>query len=109
MTKSEIIDRVAEGTGLTKLETEAVVNGFLKTVVDALAEGESVEIRGFGTFRVKERAPRTGRNPKTGKVVEIDTQYVPHVRLSREVRRLIDEAIKKRAGRRGTSTESDES
>lgn len=95
MTKSEIIDKVAEGTGLTKLETEAVINGFLKTVVDALSEGESVELRGFGTFRVKERAPRIGRNPKTGKIVEIDTQYVPHVKLSREVRRVIDEAIKK--------------
>ena len=77
MTKSDVIDRVAEGTGLTKLETEAVINGFLKTIVDGLAEGESIELRGFGTFRVKERAPRTGRNPKTGKLVEIDIQYVP--------------------------------
>ena len=98
MTKSEIIDRVAEGTGLTKLETEAVVNGFLKTVVDVLAEGDSVELRGFGTFRVKERAPRTGRNPKTGKIVEIDVQYVPHVKMSREVRRHVDESIKQSKG-----------
>lgn len=108
MTKSEIIDRVAEGTGLTKLETEAVVNGFLKTVVDALAAGESVEIRGFGTFRIKERAPRTGRNPKTGRVVDIDTQYVPHVKLSREVRRLVDEAIKERGTRPQLSEEPEE-
>ncbi|MCE2502707.1 MAG: integration host factor subunit beta [Chlorobi bacterium] len=94
MTKSDVIDQVAEGTGLTKLETEAVVNGFLKTIVDALAEGESIELRGFGTFRVKERAPRTGRNPKTGKLVEIDIQYVPHFKMSREVRRHIDNSIK---------------
>lgn len=98
MTKSDMIDIVAGGTGLTKLETEAVINGFLKTIVQALAEGESVELRGFGTFRIKERAPRTGRNPKTGKVVEIDTQYVPHVRISREVRRYIDEEVKKLRG-----------
>ncbi|MGE3800145.1 MAG: HU family DNA-binding protein [Candidatus Kapaibacterium sp.] len=94
MTKSDVIDRVAEGTGLTKLETEAVINGFLKTIVDALAEGDSIELRGFGTFRVKERAPRTGRNPKTGKIVEIDVQYVPHFKMSREVRKHIDEMIK---------------
>ncbi len=94
MTKSDLIDIVANGTGLTKLETEAVVNGFLKSVVDALSSGESVELRGFGTFRVKERAPRIGRNPKTGKVVEIDTQYVPHVKISREVRKHIDQSIK---------------
>ena len=94
MTKSDVIDRVAEGTGLTKLETEAVINGFLKTIVDTLAEGESIELRGFGTFRTKERAPRTGRNPKTGKIVEIDVQYVPNFKMSREVRKHIDEAIK---------------
>lgn len=93
-----MIDIVAGGTGLTKLETEAVINGFLRTIVQALAEGESVELRGFGTFRIKERAPRVGRNPKTGKEVEIDTQYVPHVRISREVRRYIDEEIKKLKG-----------
>ncbi len=98
MTKSDMIDIVAGGTGLTKLETEAVINGFLRTIVQALAEGESVELRGFGTFRIKERAPRVGRNPKTGKEVEIDTQYVPHVRISREVRRYIDEEIKKLKG-----------
>lgn len=108
MTKSEIIDRVADGTGLTKLETEAVINGFLKTVVDALAAGESVELRGFGTFRVKERAPRVGRNPKTGKIVEIDTQYVPHVKLSREVRRVIDEAIKQAGIQPDTGPQSDD-
>lgn len=108
MTKSEIIDRVADGTGLTKLETEAVINGFLKTVVDALAAGESVELRGFGTFRVKERAPRVGRNPKTGKIVEIDTQYVPHVKLSREVRRVIDEAIKQAGIQPDSGPQSDD-
>lgn len=102
MTKSDLIDIVANGTGLTKLETEAVVNGFLKSIVDVLASGESVELRGFGNFRIKERAPRIGRNPKTGKVVEIDTQYVPHVKISREVRKHIDAAIKKEKGHRET-------
>jgi DNA-binding protein HU-beta len=97
MTKSDIVDRIAQGTGLTKLETEAVVDGFLKTVVEALCHDEHVELRGFGTFRVKERAPRTGRNPRTGQVVELDEQYVPHFKVSRELRQLVDRAIKSKS------------
>ncbi len=98
MTKSDIIDRVAQGTGLTKVETEAVIDGFLKTIVEALARQEHVELRGFGTFRVKERAPRTGRNPRTGKVVELDAQYVPHLKISRDLRQLVDQTIKSSQG-----------
>ena len=94
MTKSDIVDRIALGTGLTKLETEAVVDGFLKTVIDALCRDEHVEIRGFGTFRVKERAPRIGRNPRTGETVSLDGQFVPHFKVSRELRQLVDEAVK---------------
>jgi DNA-binding protein HU-beta len=94
MTKSDIVDRIAQGTGLTKLETEAVVDGFLKTVVEALSRDEHVEIRGFGTFRVKERAPRVGRNPRTGQTVSLDGQFVPHLKVSRELRQLVDESVK---------------
>jgi integration host factor beta subunit len=94
MTKSDIVDRIAQGTGLTKLETEAVVDGFLKTVIEALSHDEHVEIRGFGTFRVKERAPRIGRNPRTGETVSLDNQFVPHFKVSRELRQLIDESVK---------------
>jgi DNA-binding protein HU-beta len=94
MTKSDIVDRIAQGTGLTKLETEAVVDGFLKTVIEALSRDEHVEIRGYGTFRVKERAPRIGRNPRTGETVSLDNQFVPHFKVSRELRQLIDESVK---------------
>lgn len=94
MTKSDIIDRVADGTGLTKLETEAVIDGFLKTVAEALCRKEPVEIRGFGTYRVKERAPRIGRNPRTGEFVDLDGQFVPHFKVSRDLRDLVDKAIK---------------
>jgi DNA-binding protein HU-beta len=99
MTKSDIIDRVADGTGLTKLETEAVIDGFLKTVAETLCRDEHVEIRGFGTFRVKERAPRIGRNPRTGEVVDLDGQFVPHFKVSRELRDLVDRAIKSANGK----------
>jgi len=94
MTKSDIIDRVAEGTGLTKVETEAVVDGFLKTVIDALCRADHVELRGFGTFRVKERAPRIGRNPRTGEVVDLDGQFVPHFKVSREFRDLVNRSVR---------------
>lgn len=106
MTKSDIVDRIAQGTGLTKLETEAVVDGFLKTVVEALSHDEHVEIRGFGTFRVKERAPRIGRNPRTGESVSLDNQFVPHFKVSRELRQHIDESVKslQKAGESKAST-----
>ncbi len=99
MTKSDIIDRIAQGTGLTKLETEAVVDGFLKTVADALSRDDHVELRGFGTFRVKERAPRVGRNPRTGEHVQLAAQFVPQFKVSRELRQTIDKAIKEQRAR----------
>ena len=58
MTKQNIIDIVSDATGLTKVETEAVMNGVMKTIIDALAENERVELRGFGTFGVKHRMPK---------------------------------------------------
>ena len=64
MTKADIVDKVAAGTGLTKLETEAIVEGFLKTVIEALKEGKGIEIRGFGSYRVKKKNARQARNPK---------------------------------------------
>lgn len=95
MTKADIVDAIAQGTGLTKMETEAVVDGFLKTVADGLCRGETIELRNFGVFRVKERAPRIGRNPRTGEVVELDTQYVPHFKVSRELRQFVDREVKR--------------
>ena len=71
MTKAQIVDLIAHATGLTKLETEAVVDGFMHTVLDAVAEGDRVELRGFGTFRSVERAPRTARNPRTDQPVPV--------------------------------------
>jgi nucleoid DNA-binding protein len=94
--KSDIVDRVASATGLTKLETEAVVDGLLVTIVDALAQGENVDLRGFGSFRVKRRAPRMARNPKSGDSVPVPEQYVPVFVVARGIRRKIDDAIRTR-------------
>ncbi len=96
MTKADIIDRIAGGTGLTKIETEAVVNGFIATVVQALVEGESVELRGFGSFRAQHRAPRSARNPRTKETVEIAARHVPVFRPSKDFRQAVEDAYKDR-------------
>lgn len=96
VTKAEIVDRIATGTGLTRIETEAVVNGFFSTVVEALREGDNIEIRGFGTFRVQHRAARSARNPQTNVEMEIEERYVPVFKPSKEFRGVIDEAWKAR-------------
>ena len=94
VTKADIIDRIATGTGLTKIETEAVVNGFITTLIDAMKEGDGVEIRGFGSFRVQPRKPRTARNPQTNEEVRIGPRFVPVFRPSRDLRKLVDQNMK---------------
>ncbi|MDX1546095.1 MAG: HU family DNA-binding protein [Rhodothermales bacterium] len=92
VTKADIIDHIATATGLTKIETEAVVNGFITTVMQALTEGDSVELRGFGAFRTQYRAPRVARNPRTKEVVEIEARTVPVFRPSKDFRDAVDRA-----------------
>lgn len=92
MTKADLVDRIANGTGLTKIETEAVVNGFIATVIQALIDGESVELRGFGSFRVQHRAARTARNPRTKEKVEIAERDVPVFKPSKDFREAVNAA-----------------
>ena len=94
MTKADIVAQIAEATGLTKTDTAAVVEGFLKSVSSALERGEHIEIRGFGTFKVVMRASRTGRNPKTGEVVKIPERPVPIFKPSRELRTGVEARVK---------------
>lgn len=86
MTKGKIVNIVADGTGLTKVETAAVIDGFLATVVYALTQGESVQIRDLGTLRVAKRKSRTARNPRTGGIVLIPAQIVAKFRPSKSLR-----------------------
>lgn len=94
MTKADIVDRVALGTGLTKLETEAIIEGFFKTVIEALREGKGIEIRGFGTYKVKKKRARQARNPKTGEQVFVPEHYVPTFKFSRDFKELVDKGMK---------------
>ncbi len=93
MTKADIVDRIASGTGLTKIETEAVVDGFMTTVIQALQEGERIELRGFGSFEVVRRAPRTARNPRTNEEIRVAARYMPVFNVSPDVRESVNDAV----------------
>ena len=75
MNKTELIAAVAEKTGMSKKDTEAVIAATLGTITAALHEEEKVQLMGFGSFEVKKRAARTGRNPRTGEIIEIPATY----------------------------------
>jgi len=94
VTKADIVDVIAEATGLTKVETEAVIEGFLSTIKNALQEGEKVEFRGFGSFSVKKRMPKKARNPGTGEVVYLPERYVPVFKASKLLKELISVNLK---------------
>ena len=77
MNKTELINAVAETSGLTKKDSEVALNAILDTIQSAMKNGDKVQLVGFGSFEVKERAARTGRNPRTKEVVEIPASKVP--------------------------------
>jgi len=85
--KSELIARIAVGNHhLFHKDIERIVNVILDEIVEALSRGDRVELRGFGAFTVKHRAPRTGRNPRTGATVKVDEKFVPFFKSGRELR-----------------------
>jgi len=86
MTKQDIVDTVAEATGLTKVETEAVMNGVMATIIDSLGRNERVELRGFGTFGVKHRMPKKARNPGTGEAIYLPERHVPTFKPAKHMR-----------------------
>ena len=95
MTKADVVDLIADATGLTKVETEAVIDGFLTTIVGALKAGERVEFRGFGSFNVKKRRPKKARNPGTGEEVRLPERYVPTFKPSKILRNEVNESLKR--------------
>ena len=95
MTKQQIVDIVSNATGLTKVETETVMNGIMSTVIDSLAANERVELRGFGTFGIKHRMPKKARNPGTGDPIYLPERYVPTFKPSKLMRSRVNELINK--------------
>ena len=95
MTKQEIVNTVSEAIGLTKVETDTVMNGIMSTIVDSLANNERVELRGFGTFGVKHRMPKKARNPGTGEAIYLPERYVPTFKQSKNMRQRVNELMNK--------------
>jgi integration host factor subunit beta len=90
MTKAGLVSQVAAKIQLPTYQTETVVNLFLQCIMDALEAGDKVELRGFGSFRLRHRQPRTGRNPKTGDPVPIPAKQVPWFTVGKVLRALVD-------------------
>ena len=90
MTKSGLIETVSSGATWSKKDVEGAVNAIFDAMSDALVDGGRVEIRGLGSFRVKERMPRTGRNPKTGERVAIPARKVPHFIAGKQLRARVE-------------------
>lgn len=91
MTKSELIERIAEQQPqLSAKDVELAVKTILEQMSDALAVGDRIEIRGFGSFSLHYRAPRKGRNPKTGDAVNLDGKYVPHFKPGKQMRERVN-------------------
>ena len=89
MNKTELIAAVAQSAGLTKKDTERVVNACLDSITAALQQGEKVQISGFGIFEVKEREARVGRNPRTKEAIEIPASKVPAFKASKALKDIV--------------------
>ena len=91
MTKSGLIEDVARQTPhISKKDTEVVVNTIFDSMIEALKEGDRIEIRGFGSFQVKVREAREGRNPKTGEPVHISAKRTPFFKVGKELKEMVD-------------------
>ncbi len=87
MIKSELIQKIsAANPHLYQRDVERIVNVIFDEIIDALSRGDRVELRGFGAFTVKYRAPRVGRNPRTGASVDVDEKYVPFFKTGKDLR-----------------------
>ena len=92
MTKSELIEAIAARGELTKARAELVVNCVFDSMVEALQQGEGIEIRGFGSFTVRPYKPYAGRNPRTGNPVPVSAKRLPFFKVGKELKELVDES-----------------
>ena len=97
MTKAELVEDVAEAAELTKKDAERLVEIVFESIIETLNQGEKIELRGFGSFRVRERGARRGRNPKTGDPVSIPAKRVPYFKPGKELKELINNGAQSHA------------
>src|ERR671937_172717 len=91
MTKADLVEEVSRVTELTRKDSEVIVDTLFESVIKALKNGDKLEVRGFGSFRVRQRNARVGRNPKTGEKVEVPAKRVPYFKPSKELKDLIND------------------
>ena len=99
MNKKELVDAVADGTGLGQAAAAGAVDGMFETIAVRLAAGEPVAIPGFGTFEVRERGARTGRNPRTGETIDIAASRVAAFKAGKGLRERVNRRLARGAGR----------
>ncbi|STX52283.1 HupB DNA binding protein HU-beta [Legionella busanensis] len=92
MNKSELVDAIASGTGLTKADTSRVLEMFMETVTDALKSGDQVVLPGFGSFSTGNRSEREGRNPQTGEKIKIKASRVARFKAGKSLKEAVQEA-----------------
>jgi integration host factor subunit beta len=92
MTKADLIDEVSRVVELTRKDSEVIVESIFGSIVRSLHTGDKIEIRGFGSFRTRQRKPRIGRNPKTGDKVEVPAKKIPFFKPSKELKDLVNTA-----------------
>ena len=90
MTKAALVEEVARVADLTKKHSEVIVDTVFRSLIEALNRGEKIELRGFGSFRLRRREPRKGRNPKTGDKVDVPSKSVPYFKPGKELKELIN-------------------
>ncbi|MFB4163980.1 HU family DNA-binding protein [Alteribacillus sp. JSM 102045] len=90
MNKTELINQVAEQSGLSKKDTEAAVNATLENIEKSLKSGEKVQLIGFGNFEIRERAEREGRNPQTGETIKIPASKVPAFKPGKQLKEAVN-------------------
>ncbi len=94
MTRSELIEQIARlQPQLPQKDVELAVKGIIEYLVQSLASGNRIEVRGFGSFSLHYRAPRVGRNPRTGTAVELDARHVPHFKPGKELRDRVNSKV----------------
>jgi len=101
MTKAELVDQVAETVQLPKNKTDAVITRFLQGIMDALHAGDNVELRGFGSFRLRHRQARAGRNPRTGDTVQIAAKAVPTFAAGKTFQKMVQTSAAPSEGANG--------
>lgn len=97
MTKADLIEEVSKVTEMTRKDSEVIVEAIFDSVVRSLREGDKIEIRGFGSFRTRQRQPRVGRNPKTGARVDVPAKRIPFFKPSKELKDLVNAAAEAEA------------